>query len=104
MYSLQPGSSPGGVLVEGTIALSPNSRCVELLVVGEAPIGLIWPAGFSATFDPLRIYNEAGVEVASDGRKVTIGGDVQFTPSAECRTATSLWVYQISAGGSRLAS
>ena len=97
-YSLAPGASPGGVLIEGTIALSPNSRCVELLVQGEPPIGLVWPAGYSATFEPLRIYDEAGMEVAAGGLKVTIGGDLLFRPNAECQTATSIQVYQVTPG------
>lgn len=103
-YSVTPGASPGGVLVEGTIALSPSSRCIELLVDGNAPIGLVWPAGYSATFEPLRIYNEAGVEVAAGGLKVTIGGDMLFRPNDECLTATSIQVYQVTPGVMKFAN
>lgn len=97
-YTVEPEASSGGGLIEGTIALSPNARCIELLVVGEAPIGLVWPVGYSATFEPLRIYNEAGVQVATEGLSVTIGGDMLFRPNAECRTSTSFLVSQITPG------
>jgi hypothetical protein len=103
-YSLVPGSSPGGVVVEGMLALSPNSRCIVLEVADAAPIGLLWPAGFSVMFEPLRIYDDRGIEVGSDSLGVEIGGDVQFTRSEDCQTESSMWVYRISHLDSRPAS
>jgi hypothetical protein len=69
-----------------------------MLVVGEAPIGLAWPPGYTATFDPLRVYNEAGVEVATEGVPVTLSGEISFEPSAICGTQSSFRVNQVFEG------
>lgn len=35
---------------------------------------LTWPKGFSATFDPLRIYDDSGAQIATDGSRVHLFG------------------------------
>jgi hypothetical protein len=65
---------------------------------GEVAVALLRPADYSATFEPLRIYDGSGDEVASEGNRVTVGGDRIRTPSDTCRTASWIQVLDIRPG------
>ncbi|HSL34690.1 MAG TPA: hypothetical protein VK871_13625, partial [Candidatus Limnocylindrales bacterium] len=84
--------------LEGTLAVSGESPCVELRAVGEPPVGLVWPPGYTARYGPLRIYNEAGVEIASEGAPVTLTGGITYEPNAVCRTSSLFRVAQVFKG------
>ena len=75
-----------------------ESPCVLLKPPGKAPIGLLWPPGYSATFEPLRIYDGSGLEVASEGMAVTLAGGLDIQPNAYCQTTMSFQVSGIVKG------
>jgi hypothetical protein len=97
-YDTAPDASPAGGLLEGKLGAIPESPCIVLIAVGEAPIGLAWPLGYTAAYNPLRIYNETGVEVASEGVPVTLTGGINFEPSVVCGTQSSFRVRQVFKG------
>jgi hypothetical protein len=91
-YPIDDGASPAGVLMAGRIEASPNSPCLVLKPTGYPPIGLAWPPGFSATFDPLHVYDATGTLVASEGDEVEIGGTLVNESNPGCRTDSTLMV------------
>jgi hypothetical protein len=91
-YSTEPGASPGGVVVDGRIEASPNSPCLELTPTGHPPIALAWPPGYSATFQPLRVYDPAGAVVAAEGDQVEVSGTLVRQENAGCKTDSTLLV------------
>jgi hypothetical protein len=97
-YQVEPGASPAGALLEGSLAVAPNSRCILLVVPGEAPIGLAWPVGYTATFEPLRIYDATGNEVAAEKSVVSMSGELLAFPDATCRTSSAFRVFTITKG------
>ena len=98
-YDMAPDASPAGTLLEGKLGVGREPACVVMLAVGgEAPIGLAWPPGYTATYSPLRVFNEAGVEVAMEGVPVTVTGEIDFEPSAICGTRSSFRVDQVFKG------
>lgn len=97
-YDFEPGESPAGATLDGALALSPNSRCILLTVLGEAPIGLAWPVGYTATFEPLRIYDASGTEIAAEGSHVSMTGELLAFPDAVCRTTSLFRVFTIIKG------
>lgn len=94
-YDTHPEGSPAGVVLDGTLERTRESPCVLLKPLGEPPVGLLWPPGYSATSDPLRIYDEAGEEVASEGVAVTLAGGLNPEPNAYCQTTMSFQVSEI---------
>lgn len=93
-----PDASPAGTLLEGKLGIIGDSPCVVMLVTGEAPIGLAWPPGYTATVNPLRVFNESGAEVAAEGVQVTVTGEIDFEPNATCRTQSAFRVDQVFEG------
>jgi hypothetical protein len=94
-YSTEPGASPGGVVVDGRIGASPNSPCLELTPTGYPPIALAWPPGYSATFQPLRVYDPAGTVVAAEGDEVEVSGMLLWQENPGCKTDSTLLVIGI---------
>jgi hypothetical protein len=45
---------------------------------------VIWPKGFHATFDPVRIYDRSGRIVAREGDTIEAGGGLGFAPGPRC--------------------
>ncbi len=78
--------------------MSRESPCVLLKPLGVAPVGLVWPPGYSASFDPLRVYDETGVEVASEGMPITLAGGIIAEPNAYCQTTMSFQVSEVMKG------
>jgi hypothetical protein len=97
-YDSHPEASPAGVLLDGVLERSRESPCVLLKPLGEPPIGLVWPPGYSATLEPLRIYDETGMEVASEGMPVTLAGGIIAEPNAYCQTTMLFQVSGIMKG------
>ena len=97
-FSVLPDASPAGVLLEGTLVSVPGSPCVQVKPLGEPAVGLLWAPGYTASTNPLRIYDQQGVEVASEGETVTLSGGIIFSPSSFCRTETYFEVSNITKG------
>lgn len=98
-FRVAPDGSPAGVLLEGTLVSVPGSPCLQLKPLGEAAVGLLWAPGFTASTNPLRVYDPHGTEVATEGDTVTLSGGIAFEPSAYCRTDAFFNVSEIVKGG-----
>jgi hypothetical protein len=97
-FSVLPDASPAGVLLEGTLVSVPGSPCLQVKPLGEPAVGLLWAPGYTASTDPLRIYDPHGVEVASEGDTVTLSGGIIFSASSFCRTKTYFEVSDVTKG------
>ena len=71
--------------------------------LGEPAVGLLWAHGYTASTNPLRVYDPQGTEVAGEGDAVSLSGGIVFEPSAFCRTASYFEVSQITRGGIEVA-
>jgi hypothetical protein len=91
-YSTDPRSSPAGVLVDGQLEVAPNPSCLAVKARGYPPIGLAWPAGYTVTFEPLRVYDATGTVIASEGVDVSLSGSLVQAPNARCGTNSTLLV------------
>jgi hypothetical protein len=91
-YATDTAASPAGVLVDGRIEVSPNSPCLELKAPGYPPIALSWPPGYTATFEPLRVYDAAGTVIASEGVDISLSGTLVQAPNSRCGTNSTLLV------------
>ena len=102
-YTDTPGASPAGMVLEGTLITSPDSPCLQVKPLGEPAVGLLWPQGYRATSNPVRIYSAEGTEVAAEGDEVTITGEAVYEPQPYCRTETYFEVRQIRKGAGEYA-
>lgn len=71
----------------GCVWLSPSDS--------DELIAALWPSGYRAEFEPLRIFDESGAEVAREGQQLDIGGGaspvhVDRIPD-QCRTGDEAW-------------
>ena len=67
--------------------------------LGESAVGLFWAPGYTASTNPIRVYDPRGTEVATEGDAVTLSGGIVFEPSAYCRTESYFNVSQMTKGG-----
>lgn len=70
-----------GFLAGAGGTLRKHGDCVVLRYVGVGQKAaqlrpLLWPKGFTAAFNPLRVYNAAGDEVAREGEQFRASGAV----------------------------
>ena len=70
----------------GTMMTVEGSPCVHVKMLGQAPVALLWPPGFTAGANPLRVYDPQGVEIAAEGDTVTAGGSWTDKWSVDCGT------------------
>jgi hypothetical protein len=71
-------------LIVGTIRGTVNSDRTACFRIAEDPhqLPMIWPAGYSASTDPLRVVDGLGKTVAIDGQHVRLpGGTSDFATS-----------------------
>ena len=74
-----------------TVRFDPELRCVYGEFGGER-VGLIWPFGYSATSEPLRVFDQDGRQVAREGDQLSSGGgNVPRNGPEVCGTA-NVWV------------
>jgi hypothetical protein len=86
---------PAASLDDVDIAGDPSSRCVWLERADGSRITALWPAGFYARFDPLRVYNDKQAEVFREGKPRDVGGGfravhVDRVPET-CRVGEGAW-------------
>jgi hypothetical protein len=88
--------------LEGRLEGSADSGCVWLVPTEEgwprARIATVWPKGFTAQWEPLRLMRDDGEVIASEGDVLVTGGGLVPTlppvpPLREpCRTGDRVWV------------
>ena len=61
------GRALNGVLHEA-------NRCVWYVLENGDDVRVVWPLGYSASFDPFVVYNNSGAEVARDDSSLVVGG------------------------------
>lgn len=88
---------------------SAERRCVWLLDMDGRKHAALWPPGYRARFDPVRVFNAAGRPVWGEGHEQDIGGG--FTTvgverlAPECRVDNRVWwVSQIDASDEPMGS
>lgn len=91
-YPTDAGASPALIVIDGRVEMSPNSPCLQLKPTGYPPIALAFPPGYTATFQPLRVYDPAGSLVASEGEMVAASGTLVRRENPGCRTESTLLV------------
>jgi len=97
-FSTLPDASPAGVLLDGVLIRVPGSPCLAVKPLGESAVGLLWAPGYTASTNPVRVYDPQGTEVATEGDTVTLGGGIVFEPSAFCHTESSFNVSEVTRG------
>ena len=97
-YSLPSDQGIGGSCLVGTLMAGEGTACVQLVAPGQSAVALLWPSGFTAKANPLRIYNPQGSEVAAEGDTVTAGGVFVDKWSIVCKTQGYFEVLQIIRG------
>ena len=89
-------------LFVGTLAGDEEAGCVWLLPEQQGEkdydpvrVAVVWPAGFSARTNPLRLYDAKGRLVAREG-KLRLGGGygsaAGFEELGRCRLGESVWI------------
>ncbi len=96
-----PTSEPAeiGMLAEikGVLEADAENNCVWLRVpepyddTGDTKLSIVWPAGYTARTDPIRIYEANGELVATEGDEIRMGGGIGG-PGDRCRVGSSTWV------------
>ena len=67
--------------------------------LGESAVGLFWAPGYTASTNPIHVYDPRGTEVATEGDTVTLSGGIVFEPSSYCHTDVYFNVSQVTQGG-----
>jgi hypothetical protein len=84
----------------GTLEGDADSGCVwitpsEPMAEGDR-IPVVWPRGFTAAWDPLRIYRDGGELVAEESDSIVTGGGFTATERErvpeECRSGGEVWL------------
>jgi hypothetical protein len=75
VYSVPPDVQSTGSQLVGRLAFDEATGCVELITSSGERVALYWPAGYSVSFSPVRIYDERGTLKATGGDRVYLGGD-----------------------------
>jgi hypothetical protein len=101
---LPTSDSPEGVGMEAKLAgrLEGDADTGCVWIVPSEPISegdriaVVWPRGFSAEWEPLRIYREGGELVAEEGDSIVTGGGFTTTASdrlpEDCRSGGEIWL------------
>jgi hypothetical protein len=65
-------------LIEGTIRGTVNADQTACFRMADDPhqLPMVWPAGYSANTNPLRVVDRLGKTVAVDGQHVKLGGGI----------------------------
>jgi hypothetical protein len=95
-YQTNPEASAAGVLVDGRLEVAPIAPCLAVKAVGYPPIALAWPPGYTVTFEPIQVYDPAGVVVAREGVDLSFGGSMVRVPNPSCGTDSTLLVSGVS--------
>lgn len=98
-FTIPPGQDVGGELYVGTLMAGRGTPCIQVKQLGYPAVALVWPAGFTARYNPLRVYDTHGTEVASEGDLVTAGGVYVDKWSTACQTQDYFEVMEIQRGG-----
>ena len=77
------GDSPAALVGPFSVAGRSSDGCVWLEMNGSQ-FGALWPQGYSATFDPVRVYDQAGQLVATEGEQLWAGGGFASGHTAPC--------------------
>jgi hypothetical protein len=96
----QPNRAGGGMEALGTfeVAFDEERRCVyfpgdEFSADGSSRILPVWPFGYTAGSNPLRIYDQAGELVAEEGDTIQMGGGfVEYVTEKELCGAGGAWI------------
>jgi hypothetical protein len=101
---LPTSDAPEGVGMEaqlkGTLEGDADSGCVwitpsEPMAEGER-IPVVWPRGFTAEWEPLRIYRDGGELVAEESDSIVTGGGFTATERErvpeQCRPDGEVWL------------
>lgn len=94
-FTMEPGQSPGGSLVDGNIG--GVDGCIVLVTPGQQPMALLFDSRYTVTYPPLKIFDPSGTLVAEGGQHVWLG--VQGNKKSNnpnCNTARALWVFSVS--------
>jgi hypothetical protein len=58
--------------------------------------GVLWPAGYTAEFDPIRLYDADGTLVGEEGDRLVVTGAFAIDPADyqpyRCAAGTELWL------------
>ena len=74
---------------------NPATGCVELLLDSNERLALLWEPGYTAKFEPLRIFNETGVLVASENEHVFVGASGGGPAQPKCDAEHSYYVFEV---------
>jgi hypothetical protein len=94
-FSLDPGAFIAAFVVDGRLVHNPATNCVELLLATNERLALMWAPGFTSRLDPVRIYNENGLLVASESEHVFLEASAGGPAQPRCGAEESLLVYQV---------
>jgi hypothetical protein len=94
--SIEPGAPIAGLIVDGRLVHDPATGCVELLLVSNERLALIWAHGFTANFEPLRVFDRNGVLVGSENEHVFLGASAGGPAQPQCDAEQSLYVTEVS--------
>jgi hypothetical protein len=110
-----PTTTTGSTAAAGPVELPanpdpPKSATIYATLQGDATLdggcvwlrqtnidfSVLWPTGFTADFDPIRLYNEAGNLVAEEGDQVVATGafavDASEYQPHRCTVGAELWL------------
>jgi hypothetical protein len=102
--ALPTSDSPEGVGMEATLTGrlegDATTGCVWIVPPEPMPegerIAVVWPRGFSAEWEPLRIYREGGELAAEEGDSIVTAGGFTTTSRdrlpEECRPEGEIWL------------
>lgn len=88
-----PKSATIYATLQGDAAL--DGGCVWLRQT-NTEFSVLWPTGFTAEFDPVRLYDEAGNLIAEEGDRLAVTGTFAPEPTDyqpyRCAVGTELWL------------
>ena len=102
--ALPTSDSPEGVGMEaqltGNLEGDAETGCVWITPAEPIPegerIAVVWPRGFSAEWEPLRIHRDDGELVAKEGDSIVTAGGFTTTSRErvpeECRSSDEIWL------------
>jgi hypothetical protein len=88
---------PKSATIYGTLQGDPalDGGCVWLQQT-STDFSVLWPPGFTAEFDPIRLFDDTGTLIAEEGDRLVLTGG--FAPEAadyqpyRCAVGTELWL------------
>ena len=88
---------PGGATIYATLQgdAGVEGGCVWLRQT-TTDFGVLWPAGYTAEFDPIRLYDADGDLVGEEGDRLEVTGAFAVDPADyqpyRCAAGTELWL------------